>query len=145
MATIEDRLEQMVIAQVRTADALERIAKIMSDRVADKKPSPALENTPVEPLVGKKEKPIKKKEEPQAEVAPAISDLGQPEPVAQSYTHDDVAMALRNCIAKEGGKQTKAIELMVKYGASKAKPLVKDVKPENYAALIADVAAFIEV
>ena len=149
MKTIEERLESMVIAQVRTADALERIATALEASTAyvigtrgggqdASKDAPAA--SPAKEKAQKKDKPA-----PAAEPTPAIADLGGGQPATVEYTIDDVSNALRNVIAKEGGKQTKAIELMTKHGANKQKPLIKDIKAENYAALMADVAAFIGV
>lgn len=155
--SIEQRMEQMVIAQVRTAEASERMA-VALERMATAQEATAAyvigtrggqtdaskaatTASPVKEKAPKKDKPA-----PEAEPAPAIADLGGgAEPSAVEYSAEDVANGLRNVIAKENGKQTKAMELIVKYGGNKNKPLIKDIKAENYSAIMADIAAFIGV
>ena len=156
MKTIEERLEQMVNAQVRTADASERMAVALERMAAAQEAStayvigtrgpvaPATDAPKAAPATPTTAAPKAKKEKPAPapEAAPAIGDLSGGE--AAQYTYEDVAAALRSVIAKDGQKQTKAIELMVKYGANKQKPLVKDIKEENYAALIEEANQHIE-
>ncbi len=57
------------------------------------------------------------------------------EPVVQ-HTPEDVHLACQAFMEKNGVEAIKA--LMIKHGANKAKPTISSLKPENYAALIAE-------
>lgn len=77
---------------------------------------------------------VKKEKEPKAAPTPEV-DLLTGEPVAQP-TPEDVHAACQAFMEKNGVDAIKA--LMIKHGANKVKPTISSLKPENYAALIAE-------
>lgn len=140
MKTLDEQLNILIDAQIRTAQALERMAacqeaqlnymKKFRETVCDEAPAPdVVMQEPVKAKAVKKVKP---------EVTPVVEEA---KPV---HTVEEVGIVLRKIIAKQGGKHTKAAEIMAKYGASSQKPLIRDIKPEKYADLILEAETFLK-
>ena len=122
----------------RIASALERIANVV-ERTNTK--TEAVEALPVK--TAKKEKAVTPVEPPQAPAEPPPApdvDFGGDE---KKVTLEQVADGLRKVIKKDNNLNTQAIKFMVKYGANAVKPMVKDIKPENYADLLAEITAYL--
>jgi len=82
------------------------------------------------------EAPAKKKTT--APVTPILDEdpLGGA-PVENSITMDDIHKALRGYMDKNKIEKTK--ELMIKYGANAAKPVLTSIPEKNYAALMKEI------
>ena len=132
--SIENTLE-------RIATALEIIAGNANKPVA---PSIEPEKPKASKVESVKTEAVKPVEKPKTakikEDAPASGpEIEPPAKVtaAPAITLDQVLTAVRQFADKVGADKAKAV--MVKYGADKAAPKSKDIKPENYPALMAEI------
>lgn len=125
----------------RIAASLERIAKVMEANAQVVETSAPVAAVVPTTKSAKKEKAASVVSEVKTEPQVAV-DLGETAAVP-TYTLEQVADGLRQVIAKDKNSNIKAIELMCKYGASAVKPMVKDIKPSNFTALMADINAYL--
>ena len=84
--------------------------------------------------------PAPEKVKPGRPAKVAAAPVVEEDPLAETpsaFTQDQVRDALRAFMKVQGKEPTMAV--MIKYGADKVKPLLPQIKAENYAALMKEI------